>query len=112
MYSFHNDIAIPLEYEARKAFGFKDRNRGLMFDADSIELGSFVEVMLMTLYCKNNYMSSLDIASFAEHCRKYFRVKGNGIAKDEAFEMFERFKKLLNTIEENNADESTVLVEV
>ena len=98
MYSFHNDIAIPLEYEARKTFSFEDRNRDLMFDADSIELGSFVEVMLMTLYCKNNYMRSLAIESFAEHCRKYFRVNGNGIAKDDALEIFKKFKELLDAI--------------
>ena len=47
-----HDIAIELESMLRKEFGFPDRPRGTIFDADAIESRMFYDVMILLLYRK------------------------------------------------------------
>ena len=44
-----HDIAIDLEHMLRNEFGFKDRPRGTIFDADSIELYMLYDDMVLLL---------------------------------------------------------------
>lgn len=47
---FHSDIAIVLEGIASRHYGDIMRLMGSIYDADSIEQGNFVEVMIMLLH--------------------------------------------------------------
>ncbi len=98
MYSFHNDIAIPLEYIARKELDYNFRPRGTIFDADSIESRTFVTVMSMLLNKKNNYGLNGKIIEFEEKCKPFYYKNGNSISETEATQLFEDFKELYNVL--------------
>lgn len=96
MDNFHNFIALPLENEARKLLSISDRPVGKIFDADSIEAGYFVEVMITLLHIKNNYAIDPSIKEFILKYRNYSMVSGNAIEESIAREMYSEFENLLN----------------
>lgn len=86
-----HDVAIELEYMLRKEFGFKDRPRGTIFDADSIELYMFYDDMVLLLYKKGAVNDPYD---FMDRICQY---KGVNMNKIPSFnEIFDEFKSLIN----------------
>ena len=66
-----------------------------IYDADSIEQGSFVEVMIMLLRDEIGLDDGVDeLDEFERDCASYFNVNGNMIPKETAQELFDRFKEL------------------
>lgn len=94
-WNFHNDIAIALESIARKKYCDNKRSSTKIYDADSIELGNFAEVMIIllreTTEMENDHA---DIDNFVNKCGPYLGKSGNSIPKATAQELFENFKQL------------------
>lgn len=84
-----HDIAIELEYMLRKEFGFPDRPRGTIFDADAIESRMFYDVMILLLYKKGKK----DSTRFQDNVLKYQGTNMNQIPDYES--IFEEFKTYL-----------------
>ena len=94
-WNFHGDIAIALEDIASRHYGDIMRPVNKIYDADSIEQGSFVEVMLLLLREKVGLYNELDdVNEFERDCAPYFNANGNTIPKETAQELFDRFKAL------------------
>ena len=84
-----HDIAIELEYMLRQEFGFVNRPRGTIFDADAIETYMFYDILYLLLYKK----SSQDWCDFVN---KIFEYKGVSMHKIPNYEeIFEEFKFLI-----------------
>ena len=83
-----HDIAIELEYMLRKEFGFADRPRGTIFDADYIEKEMFYDDMSLLLYKKGKK----DFTEFLDSIYQYRRVNMNTIPNCGS--IFEQFKQL------------------
>ena len=84
-----HDIAIELESMLRKEFGFPDRPRGTIFDADAIESRMFYDVMILLLYRKE----TKDSNKFQKDIFKYKGINMNEIPNYES--IFEEFKTYL-----------------
>lgn len=107
-YNFHNSIAIPLEIKARNIMGVTDRPVNTIFDADIIESHSFIEVMVLLLRLKSNYVYSNLIQNFIEKCIPYFYVNGNKIDKTIANQLFKNFEQLIDYIEKCNKNNEEI----
>lgn len=84
-----HDIAIELESMLRKEFGFNERPRGTIFDADKIESYMFYDLLYLLLYKKSNK----DWSNFAN---KTFEYKGINMNKIPEYEkIFDEFKSLI-----------------
>ena len=84
-----HDIAIELEYMLRKEFGFENRPRGTIFDADAIESYMFYDILHLLLYKKSNQ-------DWCDFINKIFQYKGVSMNKIPGYEqIFEEFKLLL-----------------
>lgn len=84
-----HDIAIELESMLRKEFGFTDRPRGTIFDADAIESRMFYDVLILLLYKKGTKNST----KFQNAIFKYKGINMNEIPNYES--IFEEFKSYL-----------------
>ena len=94
-WNFHGDIAINLERIARDYYGDIDRPVAKIYDADAIEHGNFVEVMVMLLREKTGkYNDNEEIERFVRECAPYLGVSGISIPKETAQQLFDRFKLL------------------
>lgn len=94
-WNFHNDIALTLEYYARSTFGYPDRPAGTIFDADAIEGGTFVEVMMLILRKKTDYTNEIsEIYDFAADCGKCYSASSNAISDETADYLFKQFIEL------------------
>ena len=94
-WNFHNDIAIELERIARSKYCSTERPYTKIYDADSIELGSFVEVMIILLREKTGMENNhTDIEAFVNKCGPYLGKSGNLIPKEIAQKLFNDFKQL------------------
>ena len=95
-WNFHNDIAIPLEGDARRHFGDLNRPVTKIYDADCIEHGSFIEVMVSILREKTNYENSQEeIDEFIESCAPYFGKDGYQIDSETAEALYIKFTELI-----------------
>lgn len=66
----NHDIAIRIEHILRDSFGFSDRPRGTIFDADLIETRSFYDCVHLLLYKhgKDDYTVFLDsLYDYSQH---------------------------------------------
>lgn len=94
-WNFHGDIAIALEDIASRHYGDIMTPMGKIYDAASIEHGSFVEVMIMLLRDEMGLDDGIDeLDEFERDCAPYFNANGNTIPKETAQELFDRFKAL------------------
>ena len=94
-WNFHGDIAIALEDIASRHYGDIMRPVNKIYDADSIEQGSFVEVMLLLLRDEIGLDDGIDeLDEFERDCAPYLNANGNTIPKEKAQELFDRFKAL------------------
>ena len=94
-WNFHNDIAIPLESIAQQFFGDIDRPYTKIYDADAIESGNFVEVMIMLLRSVTHMINdNPEIDDFAKDCAPYLGMRGSEIPKETAQELYDRFKAI------------------
>ena len=94
-WNFHGDIAIELESIACRHYGDIGRPVYKIYDADAIEVGSFIEVMIILLREKTNRRDECpDIDGFVKLCAPYLGMNGNVIPKDKAQELFDRFQEL------------------
>ena len=94
-WNFHNDIAIPLEGIASRCYGDIRRPFEKIYDADAIERGSFVEVMVVLLRNKTDMNNErYDVDEFLSECASYWGVNGNDIPPEIAQEYFDRFREL------------------
>ena len=94
-WNFHNDVAIPLEGAACELFGDIGRPVNKNYDADAIEGGSFVEVMIMLLRAKTgNSNECEDIDEFVRECAPYLGKRGNCIDPEVADKLYRRFRNL------------------
>lgn len=94
-WNFHGDIAISLEHIASHYYGDIGRPVTKIYDADAIEQGNFVEVMIILLReqtGRNNEYK--EIEEFVRNCAPYLGVNGNTIPKETAQELFDRFNEL------------------
>ena len=85
-----HDIAIELEHMLCDEFGFNDRPRGTIFDADAIEHRMFYDDMILLLAKKSKYDSS----EFEDEIYEYQGRNMNQIPNYE--EIFEKFKSFIN----------------
>lgn len=96
-WNFHGDIAIQLERDARYLFGDVDRPVTKIYDADSIEICNFVEVMILLLREKTGFNNEHEeIDEFVRDCAPYLGVSGNSINPEVADRLYQRFSKLFN----------------
>lgn len=94
-WNFHGDIAIGLESIASRHYGDVGRPMKKIYDADAIEGGSFVEVMMMLLRNRSGMNNEDDeIERFAQVCAPYFGKCGNVIPKEIAQQLFDKFQEL------------------
>lgn len=84
-----HDIAIEIEHMLRKEFGFEERPRGTIFDADKIESYMFYDLLYLLLYRKSNK----EWFGFVDKIFEYKGVNMNQIPEYE--KIFEEFKSLL-----------------
>lgn len=84
-----HDIAIELEYLLCEEFGFADRPRGTIFDADDIESRTFYDNMALLLHKK----AKKDYTDFINSIFDYKGVNMNQISDYE--KIFEEFKSYL-----------------
>lgn len=92
-WNFHNDIAIPLESIARNFIDPESgRPKGLFYDADMIESGYFIEVMLYLLRQKKGF--DFDLLDFSQNCALYLGKEGAAMPPEKADELFNQFKEL------------------
>ncbi|MBP3805808.1 MAG: hypothetical protein J6I76_18315 [Oribacterium sp.] len=96
-WNFHNDIAIPLEGEARKVYCESDRPIGKIYDADGIESGGyFAEVMILILRKVTEYSNNMaEINQFIEDIAPFIQKKGNEIPHEVAQGIYNKFKELM-----------------
>lgn len=81
-----HDVAIELEYMLRKEFGFSDRPRGTIFDADAIESRTFYDIIILLLHKKGKK----DSTKFQDKIFQYKCINMNQIPDYEL--IFEEFK--------------------
>ncbi len=94
-WNFHNDIAIRLEGDAQEYFRDSGRPVTKIYDADGIENGRFVEVMILLLREKAQFENSIEeIEEFVESCAPYFGKSGNQIDPEKAESLYKRFTEL------------------
>ena len=99
-WNFHNDIAMALESIARNQFGNVDRPFGKIYDADSIETGCFIEVMIILLRLKSKMEDNNDdITEFVKSCSEYLGESGNDIPNETAQNLLDRFIRIFDLIE-------------
>lgn len=93
-WNFHGWVALPLEHYARQAELMPDGHHvgDWYTNADVIERGSFVEVMIALLRSKLGAEAYL--IDFEKKCAPYLGMNGNLIPMDEAQNLFNEFKKL------------------
>ncbi|MBQ2999713.1 MAG: hypothetical protein IJD64_04560 [Clostridia bacterium] len=95
--SLHS-LSLDLETTACKIMNFKKRPKGTMFDSDSIERETFVEVMILLLKVKNNFDFNEEIEMFANTYQAYIDKAINVIGIDEANTIYHKFKKLIDAM--------------
>lgn len=94
-WNFHGDIAIELEGIALRHYRDIKRPLDKIYDADSIEHGNFVEVMSTLLREETgNNNNCDDVDEFVKECGPYLGKSGHAIPKEEAQQLFDRFKEL------------------
>lgn len=94
-WNFHGYIAIELEGIASRYFNAYVRPMTKIYDADAIESGCFVEVMIILLRESTNMENDRDdISRFVKDCRSYLGKRGAYIPKETAQNLFERFKAI------------------
>lgn len=94
-WNFHGDIATQLESIAVHHFGDIGRPITKIYDADAIEVGNFIEVMILLLREKTNMENDHDkIDSFIRTCAPYLGMSGHSIPKETAQDLFDKFKVL------------------
>lgn len=91
-------LAIALETTARRIMNFNDRPVGTIYNSDSIECGSFVEVMVMLLKVGNSFLIDEKIEIFANKYNSYTGKSINDIGIETATAIYEDFNKLLASI--------------
>lgn len=95
-WNFNANIAMELENIAKDYYK-QDEGRPFdkIYDADAIQNGSFIDVMLIMLYAITNYKNNVkDIDNFRQKALKYVLYNPNEIDKFEAENLFTKFKKL------------------
>ena len=98
-WNFKNDIGLPLESIARRFYRNTDRPFGKIYDSDSIETGSFIEVMVILLREKTQYTSENDsIEAFVNKCTSLFGKSGHDISPEVASELFKEFTELFGEL--------------
>lgn len=99
MWNFHGDIAIQLEGDARIYYGWTDRPFTTIYDADSIEQGSFAECMIILLREKSKYSCENDtIDAFVNECGKYIGQPGSTISAETADSLYNEFERLFDAL--------------
>ena len=93
-----HSIALELEIKARGIMGFHDRPGGTIYDANSIECGSFVDVMVMLLKVKNNFAENLEIDNFADRYHSYDGKSMNEIGLEKVTAIYGEFQALLSAL--------------
>lgn len=96
-WNFHGDIAISLESYARSYFKDIDRPTSKIYDADSIESGNFIEVMIILLRERTEFENEfIEIDDFVKECSRWIGKGGNEIEPETAEALFKRFVELYN----------------
>ena len=94
-WNFHGDIAVTLESVATHHFGDIGRPMSKIYDADAIETGCFVEVMIILLRERTNMENDRDdIDQFIGRCAPYLGMSGNTIPHEIAHDLFTEFQEL------------------
>lgn len=94
-WNFHGDIAIPLEGTASSHYGRIGRPMGTIYDADAIDVGTFVEVMIILLRERTDMADEIEgIDEFVRECSPYLGMSGNLIPKETAQRLFDKFNDL------------------
>lgn len=98
-WNFKNDIAMRLEFFARRFYRCTDRPYGKIYDSDSIEMGTFVEVMIIMVRQKIDFScENDDVEQFVDRCAPYFSKSGHDIEPEIANELFDEFFTLMGEI--------------
>lgn len=89
--NFRGYIAFPLEVVARRVLKLEEGEyRGTIFEADSIEGGTFVEVMLFLLRTELGYEA--DLSEFISIAGMYLGKPANEMDFKKAEELFAKFE--------------------
>ena len=96
-WNVHGDIAVELENDANYYFKGIGRPVDKIYDADAIELGRFVEVMILLLREKTSFNNEHDdIDEFVTDCAPYLGKSGNSIDPEIANQLYSRFTSLFS----------------
>ena len=87
--NFHNYIAIPLETISKRLL-----NQNLDITANDVELGGFVAIMTYLLYTKIGLTE--EVLNFYKKASQYLGLSANEINLEEAYQLFNEFKGLIN----------------
>ena len=98
--NIHGYIAYPLENYARGIFGLSyEATKDSIFSADSIESGSFVEVMLYVLRKKLGIYKNL--SDFIEECKPFLGKTLSNNDFEAVLSLYNQCKKMLNENEQD-----------
>ena len=96
-WNFHGDIAIPLETDACMYYGEIGRPNGKIYEADSIEQGTFVETMILLLReSTHNDCENDEVNAFVRECQPFLGKSGHSIPPEIAQQLYYRFRELFN----------------
>ena len=95
--SLHS-LSLQLETVARKIINFSNRPIGTMYDADSIERGNFIEIMILLLKVKNNFAENEKIENFADRYHSYAGKPMTDIGMECASAIYDEFEALLSSL--------------
>lgn len=92
-WNIHFDYCLALEQSARDVFG-ENHNRNKIYDADSIESGSGLEVMIHLLRNKYGFEYNENIEKFINKYQFYFNKGCQEIGRDNVYEFITEFDSL------------------
>ena len=94
-WNFHGDIAIPLETDACMYYRELGRPNGKIYEADSIEQGSFVEAMILLLRERTNKdCENEEVNAFVRECQPFLGISSHSIPPEIAQQLYNRFREL------------------
>lgn len=119
-WSFHNDIATPIQDEATSVFKHLNKNDSLIyrytiFSADNIEGNSFADVLIILLLEKlnNNEMVDVEIYySFIKQLNNYSNQSLAEIGRDKVMDLYKEFNYLYNDNDGEEIDDITTILNV
>lgn len=105
MENFHGHIAVRLEHIAKEIKGLTTLPKDSIYNADIIQGGTFVEVMLELLL-----LNGIRDKDFEKKCKLYKDKGASEIPYEVAYDLFIQFKKLVGYSEADYTLDSSKVI--